>query len=102
MLYIPPDQAKPTRIQGAFVSEKEVKKLVDYLKAKVPEVQYTDEVTNQQVRLKLGGKNAGGDGKDPFFEEAIRIVCQYNRASASLLQRKLSIGYSRSARLIDH
>ncbi|MDO8639822.1 MAG: DNA translocase FtsK, partial [bacterium] len=101
MLYVPPDQAKPTRIQGAFVSEKDVKKLVDYLKTKVPEVEYTEEVINQQVGIKIGGKSAGADGHDPRFEEAIRIVCQYDRASASLLQRKLSIGYSRAARVLD-
>lgn len=101
MLYVPPDQAKPTRIQGAFVSEKEVKKLVDYLKSKVPVVEYTEEVTNQQIGIKLGNKTTTEDGKDAFFEEAIRIVCQYDRASASLLQRKLSIGYARAARVLD-
>lgn len=101
MLYIPPDQAKPTRVQGTFVSEKEVRKLVDYLKAKAPHVEYTEEVIKQQVVLKKGGVASGMDGRDPFFEEAIRIVCQYDRASASLLQRRLSIGYARAARVLD-
>lgn len=102
MLYIPPDQAKPTRIQGAFVSEKEVKKLVDYLKSKTPEVEYTEEVTSQPLPgIKKGNMAMGGDGRDPLFAEAIRVVCQYDRASASLLQRRLSIGYSRAARMLD-
>lgn len=102
MLYIPPDQAKPTRIQGAFVSEKEVKKLVDFLKKQSPEVQYTEEITNQQLHLKRPGMPGGNsDGKDAFFDEAIRIVCQHDKASASLLQRRLSIGYARAARIID-
>lgn len=102
MLYIPPDQAKPTRIQGAYVSEKEVKKLVDFLKARSPEVQYTEEITSQQLNLKKPGMASGNsDGKDAFFEEAIRIVCQHDKASASLLQRRLSIGYARAARIID-
>jgi len=101
MLYIPPDQAKPTRIQGAFVSEKEVKKLVDYLKSKVPHVEYTEEVTTQKLNLKKGPMAVGTDGKDPLFEEAVRVVCQYDRASASLLQRRLSIGYARAARILD-
>ncbi|MFH1832700.1 MAG: DNA translocase FtsK [Candidatus Levyibacteriota bacterium] len=101
MLYIPPDQAKPTRIQGTFVSEKEVKKLVDYLKSKSPAVEYTEEVTKQQVSLKKGGVSVTSDGRDLFFEEAVRIVCQYDRASASLLQRRLSIGYARAARVLD-
>jgi len=103
MLYIPPDQAKPSRIQGTFVSEKEVKKLVDFLKAKVPNVEYTDEITKQVVPLKKAGSvgSSGSDGRDTFFEEAIRVVCQYDRASASLLQRRLSIGYARAARVLD-
>ncbi|MEX2007493.1 MAG: DNA translocase FtsK 4TM domain-containing protein [Candidatus Levyibacteriota bacterium] len=100
MLYIPPDQAKPTRIQGAYVSDKEVKKLVDFLKAKSPAVEYTEEITSTSLRLKKGTVGTS-DGNDPLFDEAIRVVCQYDRASASLLQRKLSIGYSRAARILD-
>lgn len=104
MLYVPPDQAKPTRIQGAFVSEKEVKKVVDFLKSKNYPVEYTEEIVNQPLPLK--GKNggtssAGEDGKDAQIEEAIRLVCQFNTASASFLQRKMSIGYSRAARMLD-
>ncbi|MDP2637492.1 MAG: DNA translocase FtsK, partial [Candidatus Levybacteria bacterium] len=102
MLYIPPDQAKPSRIQGAFVSDKEVRKLVDFLKAKNPPVEYTEEVISSPLVLKKsGGVSTGSDGKDALFEEAIRSVCQYDRASASLLQRRLSIGYSRAARILD-
>lgn len=99
MLYIPPDQAKPTRIQGSFVSEKEVKRLVDYLKNKTPVVEYTEAVTTQPVVLKKAGM--GGNGRDVFLEEAIRVVCQYDRASASLLQRRLKVGYARAARILD-
>lgn len=107
MLYVPPDQAKPTRIQGAFVSEREVKKLVDYLKQKNPVVQYTEEVIQQPITIKRGSGAAampsgGGDGGgDPLIDQSIHIVCQYDRASASLLQRKLSIGYSRAAKILD-
>ena len=101
MLYIPPDQAKPTRIQGAYVSDKEVRRLVDFLKAKNPPVEYTEEVITSPLILKKTGGSAGANGKDALFEEAIRAVCQYDRASASLLQRRLSIGYSRAARILD-
>jgi S-DNA-T family DNA segregation ATPase FtsK/SpoIIIE len=103
MLYIPPDQAKPTRIQGTYVSEKEVEKLVNFLKQKNAPVQYTDEVTNLPVSAwkKGSGGTTGADGKDAFFEDAIRTVCQYDRASASLLQRRLSVGYARAARILD-
>jgi len=101
MLYIPPDQAKPTRIQGAFVSEREVRKLVEYLKTKSPVVEYSEEITSRPLVVKKGIGPAAIDGRDTLFEDAIRIVCQYDRASASLLQRRLSIGYSRAARILD-
>ena len=102
MLYIPPDQAKPTRIQGSYVSEKEIKKLVDFLKQSNYPVEYTEEVTNQPLPLKKGGSmGTSGDGKDGEIEEAIRLVCQFNTASASFLQRKMSIGYAKAARILD-
>lgn len=103
MLYIPPDQSKPSRIQGAFMSDTEVHRLVDWLKSRGEPVQYTEEVTQMQTITKSGpgGKQVSGNGGDPLVEQAIRIVCQYDRASASLLQRKLSIGYARAARILD-
>ncbi len=101
MLYVPPDQAKPSRIQGAFISDKEVKRLVDFLKSKNPPVEYTEEITSMPLVLKKGMVGTSPGGNDPLFDEAIRVVCQYDRASASLLQRKLSIGYSRAARILD-
>lgn len=103
MLYVPPESAKPTRIQGAYVSEKEVKKLVDFLKSNNYPVEYTEEVINQPLPLKgKGGAVGGGDGgKDAMFEEVVRLVCQFDTASASFLQRKMQIGYSRAARILD-
>ena len=102
MLYIPPDQAKPSRIQGTYVSEQEVSKLVKFLKDKGITVEYTEEVTTQPLLFaKKGGSNSGADGKDDLFAEAVRTVCQFDRASASLLQRKLSVGYARAARILD-
>jgi len=101
MLYVPPEQAKPTRIQGAYVSDKEVKKLVEFLKSKNVPVEYTEEILSQPVSSKKGGGSAGGDGRDPDFEQAVRIVCQFKQASSSFLQRKMAIGYAKAARLID-
>ncbi len=63
MLYVPPDQAKPTRIQGAFVSDKEVRRLVDFLKAKNPPVEYTEEVLSTPLILKKAGGVAAGGSK---------------------------------------
>lgn len=102
MLFIPPDQSKPARIQGAFVSDKDVNKVVEFLKSKGAPVQYTEEVTNMPLGYKKGiGGLSNAQNGDPLLDEAIRIVCQNDRASASLLQRKLSIGYSRAARILD-
>jgi DNA segregation ATPase FtsK/SpoIIIE, S-DNA-T family len=105
MLYVPPDQAKPTRIQGAFVSEQDVKRLVTYIKSKNVPVEYTKEILEQQVNLRKGAGSSngmmGGMGKDELFEQAVRIVCQHDKASSSLLQRRLAIGFARAARIID-
>lgn len=104
MLYIPPDQAKPARIQGAFVSEPEVRKVVEYLKSKGAPVEYTDEVTSMPVSSGKKGSGRGFDDTqdtDDLLDEAVRIVCQYDRASASLLQRRLRVGYARAARMLD-
>lgn len=102
MLFLPPDASKPMRIQGVLVTDPETRELVKYLKELGIAPQYTEEVTKMPIG-KVGGRggnNAGGE-KDDFFEEAVRTVCQYDRASASLLQRRLKVGYARAARIID-
>lgn len=101
MLYVPPDQAKPMRIQGTFVSDKEVGKVVEFFKNKEVPVHYTEEVLSQPSGAMKKGGVGGGDGRDPLFEDALRLVCQYDKASASLLQRRLSVGYARAARILD-
>jgi len=103
MLFVPPDQSKPSRIQGTFVSEHEVAKVVDFLKTKNNMVQYTEEVTTQPVNImkKGAGVQGGVDGKDPLFADALRLICQHDKASASLLQRRLAVGYARAARILD-
>lgn len=103
MLYVPPESSKPTRIQGAYVSEKEIKRLVDFLKNNHYPVEYTEEVVNQPLPLKgKGGFIEGGDsGRDAMFEDAVRLVCQFNTASATFIQRKLQVGYARAARIVD-
>ncbi|HLD92033.1 MAG TPA: DNA translocase FtsK [Patescibacteria group bacterium] len=100
MLYLPPDQAKPSRIQGAFVNDAEIKNLVSFIKNQGVPVQYTEEVTTMTKSGKPAVAGVTGE-TDDLFSEAIKVVCQYDRASASLLQRRLSIGYARAARVID-
>ncbi len=105
MLFIPPEQSKPSRIQGTFVSEQEVNKVVAFLKTHNQPVQYTEEVITTPVPSGKKGTGfaggEGGEGKDPLFEQALSVVCQMDKASSSLLQRKLKIGYARAARIID-
>jgi S-DNA-T family DNA segregation ATPase FtsK/SpoIIIE len=100
MLYLPPDQAKPLRIQGAFLSDKDINSLAGFLKNQGVTPQYTEEVTSMP---KPGTTLvAGVDGDlDENFKAAVELVCQYDKASASLLQRRLSVGYARAARIID-
>jgi S-DNA-T family DNA segregation ATPase FtsK/SpoIIIE len=106
MLFIPPGQAKPSRIQGAFVADKEIAALIDFLKKQGVQPNYTEEVTTMPVSLKNGRGGSSfispnGESRDALFEEAVRIVVQNDKASASLLQRKLSVGYARAARMLD-
>jgi S-DNA-T family DNA segregation ATPase FtsK/SpoIIIE len=100
MLYLPPEQAKPMRIQGAFVADREISALVSFIKNQGIPTQYTDEVTTM---VKAGTVMIGGvSGEiDDLFKEAVKVVCQYDKASSSLLQRRLSIGYARAARIMD-
>jgi S-DNA-T family DNA segregation ATPase FtsK/SpoIIIE len=100
MLYLPPEQAKPLRIQGAFVTDREVNALVSFLKDQGIEPQYTEEVTTMGKGASV--TIAGVEGEiDDLFKDAVQVVCQYNKASSSLLQRRLSIGYARAARIMD-
>lgn len=108
MLYVPPDAAKPSRIQGAFISDKETGQMIEYLKKQGVSPNYTEEVTTMPVSTgRRGGFRPQGPSsdepgeRDPLFEDALRMIIQHDNASASFLQRKLSIGYARAARILD-
>lgn len=105
MLYVPPDQAKPTRIQGTFISDQDVKRTVNFIKSRGIPVQYTTEILEQQVNVRrggLGGRDIGAEGaQDELFKQAVELVCQYDKASSSFLQRRMRIGFNRAARLLE-
>ena len=101
MLYIPPDQAKPTRIQGTFVADGEIQKIIEFLKKTGVAPQYTEEVTQLPVGKRPGVIGGELEDKDELLDDAVRVIRQYDRASASLLQRRLKVGYARAARIID-
>lgn len=103
MLYLPPDEAKPTRVQGAFIDD-EVKSIVDHWLAVAPVPQYAAEWLDlpSSRESKDGGGGGGWDEEEePYMQQALDIVRSQGTASASMLQRRLRIGYNRAARIIE-
>lgn len=99
MLFYPSGQAKPSRIQGAFVTDKEVEQIVDFLR-KSSRPGYTQEMVDQITAV---AKTASGlsEETDEFFEQAVDLILEKEKASVSMLQRQFRIGYNRAARLMD-
>jgi S-DNA-T family DNA segregation ATPase FtsK/SpoIIIE len=99
MLFLPPGTARIRRIHGAYVSEKEIVDIVDFVKKNQGEPKFLEEIT------KSAEEKSGADGieylEDPKYDEAVRVVLSTGQASASYLQRRLKLGYSRAARLIE-
>ncbi len=104
MLYLSAEVAKPKRIQGPFVSEKEVKKVVKYIKEKGLIAEMDPDLVQETHKISEDRQTGTGiffDEEEPLYEEAKRVVIEADRASSSLLQRRLRVGYARAARLID-
>ena len=104
MLMLTPDMSKPKRIQGAWVMDEEVIKITDHLRMQSPP-QYNDEIISQPVQINAKGGVVmdmdGGSSDDSLYQDAVRAVVEGRKASTSYLQRRLRIGYSRAARLIE-
>jgi S-DNA-T family DNA segregation ATPase FtsK/SpoIIIE len=103
MLYLPPGTGFPQRVHGAFVADQEVHKVVDYLK-KLAAPQYVEGVLEEPESDAEGGiaiDGAANGESDPLYDQAVEIVLKTRRASISLVQRHLRIGYNRAARLIE-
>lgn len=104
MLLLTSEMPKPKRLQGALIDEKETGKVMDFIRMQRPP-QYDDEVVSQPVQLNgKGGIVSGGggqDAEDDMWQEAVQVVIENRKASTSLLQRRLRIGYGRAARLIE-
>ncbi len=114
MLFAPVGSAKPMRVQGAFVHESDVEKIVEFIKANNRAAKYNEEFINrieeEAAKCTAGKKGAadiGGDGSatadglDPKFRAAVEVAVESGKISTSLLQRKLEIGYGRAAKIID-
>ena len=113
MLYAPLGSGKPLRVQGCFITPEEIERVVAYVKSN-GEAQYSDEVIQKieeslQEKDKKGGSSSGGssadlsdgDDGDELLPAAVEVVLETGQASVSMLQRRLKLGYSRAARLVD-
>ena len=111
MLYIPVGSSKPIRVQGAFVSEEDVEKVVTYIKEmnRSEEISYSDDVMEEIERAaakcgtgKKGAASLSNDGdEDPMLRPALELAVNSGKISTSLIQRRLSLGYGRAAKIID-
>ena len=106
MLYLPMGQTRATRIQGCFVSESEIDSVTEFIRNNHEKDQYDDEVI-KQIEANTPQANAPSDDEDaedtedPMLNDAIRVVVENGKASTSMLQLKLRLGYARAGRLID-
>lgn len=102
MLYYPIGENKPIRVQGAFISEEEVEKVVNFIKNEEEENKYEESIIEHiESESKDSGKVSEDSESDELVNEAIKIVVEYNQASTSFLQRKLRIGFNRASRIMD-
>jgi S-DNA-T family DNA segregation ATPase FtsK/SpoIIIE len=101
MLFLAGDVGKPRRIQGVYVSEKEVQRVVKFLKKEAGEIEYEEEITKAPEESGLQGGGSDMALNDPLLDEAKNMVIKTGKASASYLQRMFRIGYARAASLLD-
>ncbi len=96
MLFLQPGKEDLIRIQGALVKDEEIERVVGFIKAQ-GEPAYDDQILKEQQKNSL----AGGGEKDELYDEAVRVIMESNQASVSILQRRMRLGYTRAARIID-
>ena len=106
MLFYPVGASKPLRVQGAFVSDDEVEKIVDFIKMNAGEVSYSEDIIESIEKSNESDKElleseACEDDSDPFLQDAIETVIETGQASTSFIQRRFKVGYARAGRIID-
>lgn len=106
MLFYPVGASKPVRVQGAFVSDDEVEKIVDFIKMNAGEVSYSEDIIesiekNNKSDKELLESESSEDDSDPFLQDAIETVIETGQASTSFIQRRFKVGYARAGRIID-
>ena len=103
MLYMPGNMSRPIRVQGVYVSSKEIERVTNRVKLTV-EPDYDESIVSSRIgETDTGMVGSGGDGasQDKLYEDAVQLIKETGKASASLLQRRLSVGYARAARILD-
>jgi S-DNA-T family DNA segregation ATPase FtsK/SpoIIIE len=100
MLFNPLGTGKPIRVQGTFVSDEEVEKVIEHVRSQVKEAEYSEEVIDSISNGVSGEQSDAGDA-DELLPEAIELVVMQGQASVSMLQRRFRIGYNRAARIVD-
>lgn len=103
MLFTPPDRPKPSRIQGTYVSDPEIRSLIEFIKSQGQKPEYAEEITTKYKVGENSGASAGGgtEERDELFDQAVRLIAQSGKGSSSLIQRQYSVGYNRAARILD-
>lgn len=102
MLFMPPELSKPVRIQGTYVSDRETADLISFIKAQGQEPNYEEDITTKFKSSTIKGGAAGqSEDRDALFVPAAQMFAQQDKASSSLIQRRLSVGYARAARILD-
>src|SRR5690606_22374951 len=96
-----PDSSRPQRIQGNWVKDSEIAKVIEFVKGQGVEPDYTEEVVTQPTQSSAGGVGGADGDRDPLFDQAVEIISNDDKASSSLLMRRLKVGYARSARILD-
>ncbi|HEX2386101.1 MAG TPA: DNA translocase FtsK, partial [Candidatus Binatia bacterium] len=98
MLFLPPGTARLTRIHGAFVSDQEIKKVIEFI-SRQAKPRYRPEVF--EAKKEMDGSTGGEDEYDEMYDQAVELVSETQQASISMIQRRLRVGYNRAARMIE-
>jgi S-DNA-T family DNA segregation ATPase FtsK/SpoIIIE len=101
MLYQPSDLPRPMRLQGVFVSDAEIARVVDHWKEQIEDPHYDMAIIDTGDEGTASADDLADEDADRLLPDAVEVIREYDRASASLLQRRLKVGYARAARMID-
>ncbi len=100
MLYLPMGDSTPTRIQGCYVSDEEINKIIEYCKTQAT-VKYNEVFTSEELHSQASGSSSSAGDEEPMYDEVVKFAIETGKISASLIQRRFRFGYNRAARVVD-